>query len=55
MVDKDQALNYTGPSIGNQVDGLPSARHTRAVWGPHGVLGPAPIGEHDPRKFKTED
>ena len=55
MVDKDQALNYTGPSLGNQVDGLPSARHTEAVWGPHGVFGPAPIHAPDPLKLKIED
>ena len=47
MVDKLQALNYTGPSLGNQVDGLLSARHTEAVWGPCGVFGPAPIGAKD--------
>ena len=33
----------TGLSIGKQADGLPDARHTDAVWAPHGVLGPAPI------------
>ena len=55
MLGKAQALNYTGPSLGNQVDGLPSARHTEAVWGPHGVFGPAAIGTLDPRKLKIED
>ena len=40
MADKDQALNYTGPSLGNQVDGLPSARH--------GVFGPAAIHDKAP-------
>ena len=43
------------PSLGNQVDALPSARHTEAVLGPHGVFGPAPIHEHDPRKSNFED
>ena len=27
----------------NLVDGLPSARHTEAVWGAHGGFGPATI------------
>ena len=36
----------TGPSGGNQVDGLPPARHTEAVWGVQGPFGPAPIGAH---------
>jgi hypothetical protein len=33
----------TSISDGNLVDGLPSARHTEAIGGPHGVFGPAPI------------
>ena len=53
MLGKAQALNYTGPSLGNQVDGLPSARHTEAVWGPHGVFGPAPI--HDKTQKNIEE
>ena len=65
MVGKAQALDYTGPSLGNQVDGLPSARHnreflslmsnTKAVWRPHGVSGPAPIHAPDPWQLKIED
>ena len=44
-----------GSSLGNQVDGLPSARHTEALWGPHGVFGPAPIHAHDHVKLRIED
>ena len=40
----------TGPSDVNLVDGLPSARHTEAVGGPHGVFGPAPIYGGGPRR-----
>jgi hypothetical protein len=36
-------LYSTGLSDGNLVDGLPSARHTEDVGGPHGVSGSAPI------------
>ena len=32
-----------GLSLGNQVDGLPGALHTEALWGGQGVFGPAPI------------
>ena len=40
---------------GNQVDGLPPARHnTEAVGRPHGVRGSAPIGTLDHRKLKIE-
>ena len=39
--------NSTSLSDVNLVDGLPSARHTEAVGGPHGVFGPAPIGTLD--------
>ena len=35
--------NSTGLPDVNLVDGLPSARHTEAVWGAHGVFGPAAI------------
>jgi hypothetical protein len=38
----------------NLVDGLPSARHTEAVWGPHGVFGPAAIGTFDQKMYKIE-
>ena len=55
MVGKAPALNYKGPSLGSQVEGLPSARHTEAVWGPHGVFGPAPIHAHDHGKSRIED
>ena len=42
----------TGLPLGNQVDGLPGALHsTEAVWGPHGVFGPAPIGKSDHKKI----
>ena len=33
-------------------DGSPPARHTEAVGGPHGGLGPATIGTLDPPKSK---
>ena len=38
----------------NLVDGLPSARHTEAVGGPHGVFGPAPIGTFDQKMYEIE-
>ena len=38
----------------NLVDGLPSARHTEAVWGPHGVFGPAAIGTFDQKMYKIK-
>ena len=38
----------------NLMDGLPSARHTEAVGGPHGVFGPAPIGNFDKQMYKIE-
>ena len=38
----------------NLVDGLPSARHTEAVWGAHGVFGPAPICTLDQKMYKME-
>ena len=38
----------------NLVDGLPSARHTEAVGGPHGVFGPAPICALDQKMYKIE-
>ena len=37
----------TGLSLGNQVDGLPGASHTEALWGGQGLFGPAPIGDMD--------
>ena len=42
-------------SGGNLVDGLPRALHTGAVGGPHGGLGPAPIGTLDPRKLSFDE
>ena len=45
----------TGLSDGKQVDGLQSARHTEAVWGPHGVFGPALIDKSDPQKLRIEE
>ena len=39
----------------NLVDGLPSARHTEAVWGAHGVFGPAPIWGRGSRKYRFEE
>ena len=44
----------TGLSLGNQVDGLPGALHTGAVWGVQGAFRPAPIYELDPRKLKID-
>ena len=41
---------FYGSTLGNQVDSLPSARPSKAVWKPHGVLGPAPIDAPGPRK-----
>ena len=41
-------------SGGNLVDGLLRALHTEAVGGPHGEMGPAPIGKLDPRKLSFE-
>ena len=38
----------------NLVDGLPSARHTEAVWGAHGVFGPAPICNFDQKMYEIE-
>ena len=39
----------------NLVDGLPSARHiTEAVWGAHGVFGPATIYTLDQKMYKIE-
>ena len=40
----------TGLSLGNQVDGLPSARHTEAFWGGQAVFGPAAIHALDKHK-----
>ena len=37
----------TGLSLGNQVDSLPSAQHTEAVWGDQGAFRPAPIDRLD--------
>ena len=38
----------------NLVDGLPSARHTEAVWGAHGVFGPATICTLDQKMYEIE-
>ena len=38
----------------NLVDGLPSARHTEAVWGAHGVFGPATIYTLDQKMYEIE-
>ena len=47
--------DYTSLSDVNLVDGLPSARHnTEAVWGAHGVFGPAPICNLDQKMYKIE-
>ena len=44
----------TGLSLGNQVDGLPSARHnTEALWDVQGVFGPAPIDKLDQNKIEN--
>ena len=43
---------FYGSLLGNQVDGLPSARHTETVGRPHGGFGPAPIDATGPRKRK---
>ena len=40
----------TGLSFGNQVDGLPGALHTEALWGGQGVFGPAPIYALDKKR-----
>ena len=37
----------TSPPGVNQVDGLPPVLNTEAVWGAHGVFGPAAIGNFD--------
>ena len=55
MIGKAQSLKLYGSSLGNKVDGLPSDRHTEAVWGPHGVLGPAAIHAHDHVKLRVEE
>ena len=44
----------TSLSGGNQVDGLPPARHTEAIGGPHGGYGSAPMWGRHPRKMKIE-
>ena len=41
----------TGLSLGNQVDGLPGALHTEAVWGVQGAFGPAAIHAHAKKKI----
>ena len=51
---KGLASDSTSLSDGDLVDGLPSARHTEAVGGPHGVFGPAPICNLDPWKSRFE-
>ena len=38
----------------NLVDGLPSARHTEAVWGAHGVFGPATICNLDKKMYEIQ-
>ena len=43
MVYKSSDPDSTRLSDVNLVDGLPSARHTEGVGGPHGVFGPAAI------------
>ena len=44
----------TSLSGGNQVDGLPPARHTEAVGVCQGPIGSAPIGALGPRKLKID-
>ncbi len=52
---KSLSPDSTSLSDGNLVDGLPSARHnTEAVWGAHGVFGPAAIGDLDKKMYKIE-
>ena len=38
---------------GNLVDGLPSARHTMAVGGPHGVIGSTTICKLEPLEIEN--
>ena len=54
MVYKNAEPDSTSISDVNLVDGLPSARHTEAVWGAHGVFGPAPIGNFDKKMYVIE-
>ena len=49
-----QILRVFRSSDVNLVDGLPSARHTEAVWGPHGVFGPAAIGTLHKKMYEFE-
>ena len=44
----------TSPPGVNQVDGLPPVLNTEAVWGPHGVFGPAPIYKLDQEMYEIE-
>ena len=54
MFHKGAYLYSTSLSDVNLVDGLPSAWHTEAVWGAHGVFGPAPIYTLDQKMYKIE-
>ena len=54
MVYKSPDPDSTSISDVNLVDGLPSARHAEAVWGAHGVFGPAPICTLDQKMYKIE-
>ena len=42
---------FYGSSLVNKVDGLPSVRHTEAVWGVQGAFGPAAIRAHAKKKI----
>ena len=42
----------TGLLLGNLVDGLPGALHTKAVWGVQGIFGPAPIDGNKHKMFE---
>ena len=44
----------TSPPGVNQVDGLPPVLNTEAVWGAHGVFGPAAIGNLDQKMYEIE-
>ena len=46
--------SFYGSPRGNQVDRLPSVRHTEAVWGAHGVFGPAPIYKLDQKMYEIK-
>ena len=53
---KSRGVSRSSTSLSdvNLVDGLPSAWHTEAVWGAHGVFGPAPIYALDQKMYNIE-